>query len=328
MALNGKKPLIINEVNQLTERRPYRVLLYYHYVTIEDPKLFAEEHLHFCKELGLKGRILVGKEGLNGTVSGTVEQTQTYMDTLHQDPRFKDMPFKIDETDGHVFKKMHVRPRKEIVALKLDDDIDPHKMTGKHLKPKEFYKEMQNEDVLLIDARNDYETQIGHFHDAILPNIRNFRDLPNWIEKNLSDYKDKKVLTYCTGGIRCEKFSGYLLRAGFTDVSQLDGGIVEYGKDPEVQGKSYDGKCYVFDQRISVPVNRTDEDVIVGHCAHCGKSCDRIVNCANPECNKQFICCEECEKTHHRSCSDACDHHPRNRYTVQHTHEPHPATII
>lgn len=303
----------------MTEKKQFRVLLYYHYATIDDPKLFVQDHLRFCRELGLKGRILVGREGLNGTVSGTTKQTQIYMDTLHQDPRFADMPFKIDEADSHVFKKMHVRPRKEIVALNLDKDIDPHKLTGKHLKPKDFYETMQDEDVLLIDARNDYETQIGHFRNAILPNIRNFRDLPGWIEKNLSDFKEKKVLTYCTGGIRCEKFSGYLLRAGFKDVSQLDGGIVEYGKDPEVQGKFYDGKCYVFDQRISVPVNRTDEDVTVGHCHHCGKSCDRIVNCANPECNKQIICCEECEKRHHRSCSEACYHHPRNRYMQEST---------
>ncbi|WP_028983065.1 rhodanese-related sulfurtransferase [Sporolactobacillus terrae] len=301
----------------MTEGKPYRVLLYYHYVMIDDPKQFAEEHLRFCKALGLKGRILVGREGLNGTVSGTTEQTQSYMDTLHRDPRFKTMPFKIDEADGHVFKKMHVRSRKEIVALKLNEDIDPKQLTGKHLKPKEFYKELQHDDVLVIDARNDYETQIGHFQKAILPNIRNFRDLPKWIETHLADQKDKKVLTYCTGGIRCEKFSGYLLRAGFKDVSQLDGGIVEYGKDPEVKGKLYDGKCYVFDQRISVPVNQTDEDVVVGHCHHCGKSCDRIVNCANPECNVQFICCEACEKQHHRSCSDTCRHHPRNRYKVE-----------
>ncbi|MCL1631781.1 rhodanese-related sulfurtransferase [Sporolactobacillus sp. CPB3-1] len=298
----------------MPEDRSFRVLLYYHYVTIDDPETFAAEHLRFCKSIGLRGRILVGHEGLNGTVSGPAEKTQIYMDTLHEDPRFKDMPFKVDEADGHVFKKMHVRPRKEIVALKLDRDIDPHELTGKHLKPIDFYHEMQNEDVLLIDARNDYETQIGHFRNAVLPDIRNFRDLPEWIDEHLSQYKDKKVLTYCTGGIRCEKFSGYLLRAGFKDVSQLEGGIIEYGKDSTVRGKLYDGKCYVFDQRVSVPVNRTEEAIVVGHCHHCGKSCDRIVNCANPECNKQYICCEECEKKHHRSCSDVCDHHPKNRY--------------
>ncbi|RYM05684.1 rhodanese-related sulfurtransferase [Sporolactobacillus sp. THM7-7] len=301
----------------MASEKPYRVLLYYKYVTIDDPEAFAKEHLAFCKGLGLKGRILVAEEGLNGTVSGTTEQTRIYMDMLHSDPRFRDMVFKIDEADGHAFKKMHVRPRKEIVALKLDKDIDPHRLTGKHLKPKEFYKAMQDEDTVVIDARNDYETQIGHFRNAILPDVKVFRDLPKWIEQNLSEYKDMKVLTYCTGGIRCEKFSGYLLKAGFKDVSQLEGGIVEYGKDPEVKGRLYDGKCYVFDQRISVPVNRTDEDVVIGHCHHCGKQTDRIVNCANPECNRQYICCEECEKKYHRSCSEACRRHPRNRYDLE-----------
>lgn len=301
----------------MTNQKPYRVLLYYKYVTIDNPAAFAKEHLAFCNELGLKGRILVAKEGLNGTLSGTREQTQIYMDTLHSDLRFSDMIFKVDEAEGHAFKKMHVRPRREIVALKLDQDIDPHRLTGRHLKPKEFYQALQDEDVIIIDARNNYETQIGHFRNAILPNVETFRDLPQWIEQHLSAYKDRRVLTYCTGGIRCEKFSGYLLRAGFRDVSQLDGGIVEYGKDPEVKGKLYDGKCYVFDQRISVPVNRTTEDVVVGHCHHCGKPCDRIVNCANPECNRQYICCEACEREYHRSCSDACRHHSRNRYEAE-----------
>ncbi|WP_353947763.1 rhodanese-related sulfurtransferase [Sporolactobacillus sp. Y61] len=302
----------------MDSQKKYRVLLYYKYVTIDDPEAFAKEHLAFCKQLNLKGRILVAKEGLNGTLSGTREETQIYMDTLHHDPRFSDMVFKTDQADGHAFKKMHVRPRKEIVAFKLKHDIDPHKLTGKHLKPAAFYQALQDKNTIVIDARNNYETQIGHFRNAILPKVETFRELPKWIEQHLSEYKDWKVLTYCTGGIRCEKFSGYLLRAGFKDVSQLDGGIVEYGKDPEVRGKLYDGKCYVFDQRISVPVNRTNEDVIVGHCHHCGKPCDRIVNCANPECNKQYICCEACEEKYHRSCCDACRQHPRNRYNLQH----------
>jgi UPF0176 protein len=313
---------------KMIEAKPYRVLLFYQYVTIDDPETFAREHLALCHQLELKGRILVAKEGLNGTLSGTVENTQKYMDVVHRDPRFAGMVFKIDPADRHAFKKMHVRPRKEIVALKLDDDINPNRLTGKHLKPETFYKEMQDKDTVVIDARNNYETQIGHFRNAILPDIETFRDLPGWVDQHLSGYKDKKILTYCTGGIRCEKFSGYLLRAGFKDVGQLDGGIVQYGKDPKVRGKLYDGKCYVFDQRISVPVNRTDEDVVVGHCHHCGKSCDRIVNCANPECNRQYICCEDCEKKYQRSCSDACRQHPRNRYRLEHRQQEKSAEAL
>lgn len=297
--------------------KPYRVLLYYKYAYIEDPETFKNEHLKFCKELGLKGRILVSQEGINGTVSGTIEQTDTYMETLKNDPRFSDIWFKIDDADGHAFKKMHVRNRKEIVSLKLEDDHNPNEITGNYLEPEAFHEYLQRDDVIVIDARNDYEHQIGHFRNAILPDIKAFRDLPKWVEENLSEHKDKKILAYCTGGIRCEKFTGYLLKEGFQDVNQLHGGIVSYGKDPKVKGHLWDGKCYVFDERISVPVNRTEEDVVISECYYCGKKEDRLVNCANPECNKQHVSCVECEEKYHRSCSDECRSHPRNRYDLE-----------
>ncbi|MDB5083596.1 MAG: hypothetical protein JWN30_482 [Bacilli bacterium] len=301
----------------MSQQKPYRVLLYYNYVHIDDPEQFAAEHLQFCKELGLKGRILVAEEGLNGTVSGTVEQTSAYMEAMHQDPRFADMVFKIDEAETHAFNKMFVRPRDEIVSFRLEDDVDPHEITGKYLSPNEFFEQMQQEDVVVIDARNDYEYDIGHFRGAIRPDVAAFRDFPQWVRENLSDYKDKKILTYCTGGIRCEKFSGFLLKEGFQDVGQLHGGIVSYGQDPEVKGQLFDGKCYVFDNRISVPVNQV-EDVVVGKCYHCGKPEDRYVNCANPSCNLQHICCESCEEEHKRSCSKECEEHPLNRYVKEH----------
>jgi len=296
-------------------QKPYRILLYYKYVPIENHEQFAEEHLKFCKELGLKGRILVAHEGINGTVSGTVEQTQAYMDHMHADPRFEDLWFKIDEADGHAFKKMFVRPKKELVTFRLDEDIDPNQLTGKYLTPKEWFEELQKDDVLILDGRNDYEYDIGHFRGAIRPDVKAFRDFPKWIRENLSEYKDKKVLTYCTGGIRCEKLSGLLIKEGFKDVNQLHGGIVSYGKDPEVKGQLWDGKCYVFDERIAVPINQV-EDVIVGKCYHCGTAEDRYVNCANPECNLQHVCCEECETKYKRSCCKECEEHPRNRYVL------------
>ncbi|GIM45802.1 UPF0176 protein YbfQ [Collibacillus ludicampi] len=290
--------------------KPYRILLYYKYVHIENPAEFAEEHLKFCQDLGLKGRILIAEEGINGTVSGTIEQTQTYMDTMHQDPRFADMWFKIDEADGHAFKKMKVKVKKEIVRLDLEEDIDPNQLSGKRLSPKEFYEALQRDDVIVIDGRNDYEYDIGHFRNAIRPEVKAFREFPEWIRKNLSQYKDKKILTYCTGGIRCEKLSGFLLREGFKDVSQLEGGIVTYGKDPEVRGKLFDGKCYVFDERISVPINQ-EENVIVGKCYHCGKPEDRYINCAYDMCHKQHICCPECEEKFKGYCSVECEEHDR-----------------
>ncbi|GGN58777.1 MULTISPECIES: oxygen-dependent tRNA uridine(34) hydroxylase TrhO [Oceanobacillus] len=299
------------------EKSKYQVLLYYKYVYIEDPETFAAEHLKFCKEVGLKGRILVAEEGINGTVSGTVEQTQKYMDMMHADERFQDMMFKIDEHEGHAFKKMHVRPRKELVTLRLEDDIDPHELTGEYLEPKEFRAAMERDDVVILDARNDYEYDLGHFRGAIRPDIETFRELPEWVRENRDMFEGKKILTYCTGGIRCEKFSGWLVREGFEDVAQLHGGIAVYGKDPEVQGDLWDGRMYVFDERISVPVNQK-EHVIVGKDFFDGQPCERYVNCANPECNRQMLCSEENEHKYLRGCSHECRVTPRNLYVKEH----------
>lgn len=295
----------------------YRVLLYYKYVPIEDPVTFAQEHLAACKEIGLKGRILVSNEGINGTCSGTIEQTEAYMNMMKADERFADMVFKIDEAEGHAFKKMHVRPKKEIVHLGLEEDINPNELTGNYLSPKEFFEQMQAEDTVVIDARNDYEFDLGHFRGAIRPEIRNFRDLPEWIRDNKEMFEGKKVLTYCTGGIRCEKFSGWLVREGFEDVGQLHGGIATYGKDPEVRGQLWDGQMYVFDERIAVPINQV-EHVVVGKDHFTGEPCERYVNCANPDCNDKILCSEENEHKYLRSCSHECRVHPRNRYIVEH----------
>ncbi|MFB5662642.1 rhodanese-related sulfurtransferase [Alteribacillus sp. HJP-4] len=295
----------------------YQVLLYYNYVRIEDPEEFASEHLRYCKELGLKGRILVAEEGINGTVSGTIEQTTQYMKNLTADARFADTEFKIDESAGHAFKKMHVRPREEVVSLKLDEDIDPNELTGEYLDPKAFKEAMEREDTIILDARNDYEYDLGHFRGAIRPDIHNFRELPDWLQKNKDKFEGKKVLTYCTGGIRCEKFSGFLKREGFEDVAQLHGGIVTYGKDEDVKGELWDGKCYVFDERISVPINRVDH-VIVGRDHFDGTPCERYVNCASPECNKQILCSIENEHKYMRGCTHECRLDPDNRYVIEH----------
>ncbi|TMN22535.1 oxygen-dependent tRNA uridine(34) hydroxylase TrhO [Lentibacillus cibarius] len=302
------------------EQNNYQVLLYYKFVPIDDPETFAEEHLEFCQDLGLKGRILVAHEGLNGTVSGTVEQTEKYMETMHNDPRFADMTFKIDKHDGHAFKKMHVRHRPEIVSLRMneDEDVSPLEKTAKFLSPKEFYEAMQEEDTIILDTRNDYEYDLGHFRGAIRPDIETFRELPDWIRKNKDQLEGKKVLTYCTGGIRCEKFTGWLMEEGIEDVNQLDGGIVTYGKDPEVQGELWDGKCYVFDERISVPINQ-QEHVVVGRDYFDGQPCERYVNCANPPCNKQIICSEENEHKYMRGCTHECRVSRDNLYVREHS---------
>ncbi|MBC1888350.1 rhodanese-related sulfurtransferase [Listeria booriae] len=295
----------------------YQVLLYYKYTTIDNPEQFATEHLAMCKEIGLKGRILVAEEGINGTVSGTVEETEKYIEAMHADPRFADMVFKIDAADKHAFQKMHVRPRTEIVSLSLENDVNPLEVTGNYMEPEEFREALKDENTVILDARNDYEFDLGHFRGAIRPDITAFRDLPEWVEENRDMFEDKKIVTYCTGGIRCEKFSGWLKTAGFDDVSQLHGGIATYGKDETVKGDLWDGMMYVFDERIAVPINRVDH-TIVGKDYFDGTPCERYINCANPYCNKQILASEENEEKYLRSCSHECRVHPANLYVKKH----------
>lgn len=293
----------------------YRVLLYYKFVRIENIDVYVKRHLKFCKAIGLKGRILIAEEGINGTVSGTIEQTDAYIHAMHMDPRFEDMVFKIDDVEKHTFKKIFVRKRDQIITLYPEDNLDPNEITGKHLNAKDWREMLESQDVIILDGRNDYEYEIGHFRNAIRPDVKSFREFPKWIEENLGEHKEKKILSYCTGGIRCEKLSGVMLKQGFKEVYQLDGGIVNYGKDPEVQGDLFDGRCYVFDERISVPVNHK-ENIVVSSCHHCGKPSDRYINCANPECNLQHVSCLECEEKHKSSCQKACEEHPQNRYEI------------
>ena len=294
----------------------YQVLLYYHYTPIDDPEAFAKKHLKYCTKLGVLGRIIISKEGINGTLSGTIEQTETYMRDVKALPGFESIDFKIDLEDSHAFRRISVKVKNEIVNLGLEDDINPHQLTGTYLEPKDYYKKLQDPNVVIVDARNDYEYDLGHFKNAIKPAIKHFRDIPSWFRKHKQLFEGKTVLTYCTGGVRCEKWSGFLKREGIEDVYQLKGGIVTYGKDPEVQGQLWDGACYVFDSRISVPINRIDP-VIVGKDHFTGEPCERYINCANPECNKQILCSEENEIKYRGSCCDTCREHPLNRYEIR-----------
>lgn len=299
----------------------YRVLLYYKYVDIENPHQFRDEHQAMCDEIGMRGRILVSEEGINGTASGTVEQTDEYMRRVHEDPRFSDLWFKINEADDYAHKKMIVRYRPEIVSLNLEEnwgeDIDPNELTGKHLEPEEFREVLLDDDYIVLDTRNDYEYDLGHFRGAIRPDIKAFRELPQWVQDNKELFMDKKVAVYCTGGVRCEKFSGWMLKEGFEDVVQLNGGIENYGQNENTKGDLWDGKMLVFDERISVPINRV-EPTVVGKDYFDGSPCERYVNCANPECNERILCSEENEAKYLRGCSAECRAHPRNRYVEEH----------
>jgi UPF0176 protein len=283
-----------------------QVLLYYKYVHINNYEAFAIEHLTFCQKLNLKGRVSIAYEGINGTLSGTVDETERYMEFMSQHPLFYDIQFKVDIHDGHAFKKLSVRPRKEIVTWRLDEQVDPSQATGKHLSPKEFYEHLQQDDVIIIDGRNDFEYDLGHFRGSIRSGVVTTRDFPEWVHKNLSEHKEKKIITYCTGGIRCEKLTSFLISEGFEDVSQLDGGIVTYGKDPEVQGELFEGKCYVFDERISVPINQV-EPVVVGRCYHCDQLAETYINCANDFCHRQHIVCPSCQEKYQHFCSEKCE---------------------
>ena len=279
----------------------YEVILYYKFNKIEDPETFCEEHKRFCKNLGLKGRIYISDEGINGTLGGTPEQVSKYKEQLSAIPGFDNIDFKTDSSEYIPFAKLICKTREEIVALH-EEDVEPAN-GGKYLEPHQWREVLESEeDYVLIDVRNDYESKIGHFEGAITPDVENFYDFPDWVD-NLEIDKDKKVLMYCTGGIRCEKFSVLMREKGWEDVNQLHGGILRYGK--EEGGVHFKGKCFVFDDRLVVPVNEKDMEPIA-ECEITGKPADTYINCANMQCNKLFVCSEEGARKMDGCCSEEC----------------------
>lgn len=288
----------------------YSVILYYCYARIEDPETYREIHHLFCLENKLLGRIIIAEEGLNGTVSGLIEDCNAYMLFVKSDPRFAHTEFKIDFTDAHAFSKLHVRVKPEIVHSGLSH-LDPSKKTGGYVEPAEFKEILkhQPEDTVIVDMRSNYEHHIGKFKGAVTMDIENFRDMPDKLDE-LAKFKDKKIITYCTGGIKCEKASAFLLEQGFENVYQLHGGIIKYGL--EAGGENFEGKCYVFDNRIVKEVNVVNPSVI-SRCYVTDVPCDRMVNCANPECNLHMPLSEEGAKIYNGCCSEACMNHPEVR---------------
>ncbi len=292
----------------MKKENKYSVLLYYCYATIEQPEEFRELHHLHCLSLNLRGRIIVAKEGLNGTVSGLKEDCEKYMHALHADSRFAKTDFKVDYVEKMAFKKLNVRVKDEIVYSSLGY-LNPSERTGIHLEPSEFKKIKDQEDVVILDVRSNYEHKVGKFKNAITLDMENFREFPEKL-KVLEKYKDKKVVTYCTGGIKCEKASAFLLENGFDNVYQLHGGIIKYGL--EEGGEDFDGKCYVFDNRIIIDVNTVNPQVI-SKCYVCGTISDRMVNCANAACNMHVPICIDCGWKLEGSCSAACKCHPEKR---------------
>lgn len=286
----------------------YLVLLYYCYTPIENPEQFREEHHRLCLSLNLRGRIIVASEGLNGTVSGTIADCEEYMRVVKADARFAALEFKIEPAPAHTFQKLHVRVKPEIVNVGLPH-IKPYERTGVHLSPTEFRDLKDQEDVVVLDVRSDYEHQLGRFKNALTLDIENFREFPEKVQE-LEQYRGKKILTYCTGGIKCEKASAFLLEQGFENVYQLHGGIIKYGL--EAGGEDFDGKCYVFDGRVAVDVNSVNP-TLISECHHCHTPSGRMINCANPHCNLHVAMCETCGEQLDGSCSEVCKQHPDKR---------------
>jgi UPF0176 protein len=289
----------------------YRVLLFYKYTAIRNPQDFAAGHLRFCHDNDIKGRIYLAEEGINGTVSGRAADVVKYKQHLRSYPEFSDIEFKEDTADEHAFKKIYVRVRDEIVNSELNG-ADPRK-GGRRLKPeelKEFYE--SGKDFVIVDARNTYESILGKFHNAVTPDMDNFRDWKKAAE-SLEHLKDKTIVTYCTGGIRCEKASAYLLQNGFKNVYQLDGGIINYVK--KYPDTFWEGGIFVFDERRVLNPNSNSAIEHIAKCYFCGSLTSYYINCHNVDCDKLIVSCHPCKVENDYCCSDECRKSANKRKT-------------
>lgn len=292
-------------MNEKGEKTKYTIILFYKYVNVDDPNKLRDEQRALCEELGLKGRVIVAKEGINSTLEGVTENIESYLREYLSDSRFSDTHIKKSQGTGDSFPRLSVKVRGEIVSLHLENDINPNQVTGKHLKPEELKQWFESgKDFVIVDMRNDYEFKVGRFQNSIMPNLQNFRDVPKVVSQ-LEDLRDKEVLTVCTGGVRCEKASGFLVREGFKNVYQLDGGIVSYME--KYPAEEFEGSLYVFDKRILMDFDPKNKHKVIGKCDKCGASSERYVNCRNPRCNKHFICCEDCSEEDGKAyCGEEC----------------------
>lgn len=289
----------------------HRVLLFYRYVHIAEPEKLCAEQRAVCKELGLTGRIIIAHEGINATVEGAASATKEYVRRLDLNPLLRGIPMKESVGTGAAFPKLSVKVRPELVAGHLGVcDIDPNVVTGVHLAPEALHQWFaEGKEFYIVDMRNMYEHSVGKFDGSICPPLENFRDLPKII-KTIKHLKDKTVLTVCTGGIRCEKASGYLISQGFTDVYQLNGGIVSYME--KYPNEHFVGKLYVFDRRVLMGFYTDDPThQTIGVCLACGAKTEHFVNCSRDWCGKHFLFCDTCTHTAENStrgviCPDGC----------------------
>ena len=282
------------------------VLLYYCYTKIENTEEYLIEHKNFCEQYDLTGRIIIAEEGLNGTVSGPEKDCSRYMEFVKSDSRFSNIDFKIDSCEEHLFPKMSIKIKEYLIRLN-GGELDPNINSGIHLSPIEFYNMMQEDDSIVLDVRSNYEHYIGKFKNSVTLDINKFYHFPDKIKQHPlylnPENRNKKILTCCTGGIKCETASAYLKKLGFKNVYQLHGGIIKYGI--ENQGKDFDGQCYVFDGRITKKVNTINPKNIT-KCELCQTDCDTMVNCMNAWCDKHMTMCHKCFDKENGCCSQKC----------------------
>ena len=277
----------------------YPVILFYTYIAIADAETFAAEQRELCGFHGLKGRILIAPEGINGTLAGPAEAVDRYIASLRADARFADIEIKVSAGDAGTFPKLVVKVRREIVTLDAGA-IMPD--TDNQLSPAEWKRMLEeNSNAVPLDIRNRFESDAGKFENAVVCDIEHFRELPRYVDR-LQSLKNKTLLLYCTGGIRCEKASALFRSKGFKNVFQLHGGIAAYQE--EFGNEHWQGECFVFDQRMTV---RVDEGLVqIGRCAHTGRATSRFVNCLHDPCHRLFILSAEAEAENrdHRLCPE------------------------
>lgn len=289
----------------LAEPFQRKTISFYRYFILENPQEFRDHIYKDWAELNCFGRIYVAREGINAQMSVPEHHFQSFLQTLEKHQILNDIPIKYAiEDNGKSFYKLTIKVRPKLVADGLDDGAFDVTNVGKHLNAAEFHELVGTGKHVVVDMRNHYESEIGHFKGAICPETDTFREEIAIVTQMLADKKDQKILLYCTGGIRCEKASAYLKHHGFSDVNQLHGGILEYARQIKQLNleSNFVGKNFVFDERMGESVNGE----IISHCHQCGKPFDTHVNCANDSCHLLFIQCPECAEKYEGCCSDAC----------------------
>ena len=280
-------------------------LSFYKYHSIEDPKAFRDELYKEWSSLEVWGRIYLANEGINAQLSVPTEKFEAFKKQLFEIPFLNGVRLNLAiEDDGKSFFKLKIQVRKKIVADGLNDETFDSSDSGLHLTAAEFNQITDDLNTVVVDMRNHYESEVGHFKNAILPDVDTFRESLPIVEDLLTDKKENNIVMYCTGGIRCEKASAWFKHRGFKNVFQLDGGIIEYARQVKAEGleNKFLGTNFVFDERLGEKISTE----IISVCHQCGKACDTHTNCKNEACHLLFIQCEECAALYEGCCSNEC----------------------